>query len=68
MAVTTRSALGAEVIDLSANASRPPLTPASAMASTATPKDGMVTPAKYLNVNASPHETSAGMIPTSSPR
>jgi hypothetical protein len=68
MAVMTRSASGAVVIDLSASASSPPLTPASAMASTATPKPGRVTPVKYLNAKPSAHEASAGMTPTSSPR
>ena len=68
IATTIRSAFGLAVIDLSASASRPPLTPASAIARTATPKDGTVTPAKQRRVKAIAHDTSAGMIPTSNPR
>jgi len=56
------------VIVGSANASRPPLTPASATPSTTTPNAGMESPVTYRKMNPNPNATSAGMTPASSPR
>jgi len=67
-ATTIVGALADCVIDGSASASRPPLTPASATPRTTTPNPGSVTPVRYLNRNPRTQAIRAGMMPVRMPR